>query len=456
MVRNVHPIWGVRPRASRVPTRTYMGIIAALVQRMSIVRHVVIGLAACGHPAADGGPDGGGVGVGSDGSVVELRACDPANASVVRYYVSPSGSDDNSCATATSQSPADHKATVAAGIACLSPGQALCIHGGTYTAAGDVIDSQTYPVPSGTSWSDAITIAGVPGETVTLRPSYNVSGVRLIAGTSYLIIQDLIIDMSRSVAGADADGIFMYQAHHIRFRHVEVMNGASFGVHFGDQTPFNEMLECSIHDFGLPNSTPSEGHGLYITGSDNLFEGNHVYNNQGYGFHIYNNHGSHDDPSRNVIRNNKIDGNGVHGSPAYAIVLGWGDGNLVYNNLIYRNQGGVSLYTASTRSGVYNNTIYANHDEGLMLQYYADGQVIRNNIIYANGADIVDFGGVGAPTSDHNLLTDPSFTNADAGDFTLKPGSAARDAGATIPEVTDDYAHHARQDAAYDIGAFEL
>lgn len=373
------------------------------------------------------------------------------------YYVSTAGNDSNSCATAQSDTQTSHKLTVSAGISCASAGDTVFIHGGTYTSAKDTIDSQNYPLRSGTSFTNAVTISGFPGETVILQPPNNVSGVRLTTGSpSYLIIQDLTIDMVNT--GASAEGVFLYTAHHIRMQRLEVMHGYGFGFHFGDLTPHNEVLNCRIHDIGQPNSAPIDGHGLYITGSDNLFADNDVYDNQGYGFHIYNNHGPHDDPSRNIIRNNRIHGNGVHGAPAYGIVISYGDANVIENNLIYDNMQGIQVYSASTGTLVYNNTVYRNKFEGIALQYYASAPTVRNNIVYANGAgDIVDYGGSGTPTVDHNLTTNPSFTNAADWDLTLQAGSAARNAGMAIAAVLTDYAYDQRpQNGPYTIGAFEV
>jgi parallel beta-helix repeat protein len=378
-------------------------------------------------------------------------------ADAATYYVSPSGNDANSCTSAQSTIAANQKATVSAGVACLAAGDTLLIHGGTYTGTKNVIDSQTYKVASGTSWSTPVTIANVPGETVVLRPPNNVSGIRLTTGApSYIVFQGFTIDMVNSTSSADADGIFLYTAHHNRFQDMEVMHAPNFGVHFAELTPFNQIVNSRIHDTGYPNSPSTNGHGLYITGSDNLFEGNEVYNNQGYGFHIYNNHGTHDDPSRNIIRNNKIYGNGVHGSPAYAVVITWGSDNLVYNNLVYGNRGGIQVYSGSTNTGIYNNTIYGNNDEGIVMQYYGTGATIRNNIVYANGTNIQDWGGAAAPTLDHNLMTDPAFQSAAGGDFSLTSTSRAIDAGATISLFTTDIANAPRpQGSAYDIGAYE-
>ena len=313
------------------------------------------------------------------------------------YFVSQQGSDGNSCAAARSTTQSNHRQTIAAALECMSPGDTLYIHGGTYTGWKNVIDSQAFNVPNGTSFGNAITIAGYPGEQVTLKPPYNISGVRLTTGAPhYLILQDFSIDMSNSGPGADAAGIFMASAHHIRFERLDVRYSPSFGVHFGYATPNNEMLNCRIHHSGYPGDSASNGHGLYISASNNLFDGNEVYDNQGYGFHVYNNHGSHVDPSNNIVRNNQIYRNGRHGAPAYGVVVAWGTGNLVHDNVIYDNPGGILVYTQATATKIYGNTIYRNWGEGIALQYYGPANLVTGNHVYSNGLSIQDYGGVGA------------------------------------------------------------
>jgi hypothetical protein len=318
----------------------------------------------------------------------------PARAAT--YYISQEGSDSNSCRSAQRTTRSENKLTIAAALECVSPGDTLYIRGGTYTGWNNTIDSQMFTVPSGTSFSNAVTIAGYPGESVTLRPPYNLSGIRLTSGAPHhLILRDFTIDMVNSTPGADAAGIMLYTAHHIRFERLDVQRSPAFGVHFGDSTPNNEMLNCRIHDNGFPGDSASNGHGLYISSSGNLFDGNEVYNNQGYGFHVYNNWGSHADPSNNIVRNNTVFNNGLHGEPGYGIVFAWGSGNVAHDNVIYGNPGGVQVYTYATGTSIYNNTIYNNVSEGIALQYYGSGTSVTGNRVYSNGLNIQDYGGFG-------------------------------------------------------------
>ncbi len=198
------------------------------------------------------------------------------------YFVSPSGNDANSCESAQSTDPHQQKLTIASSVTCLVPGDTLFIHGGTYSGRRNTIDSQTRYLPSGESFDQPITIAGFPGETVILMPPNNTSGVRLTSGSPHhLILRDFTIDMANSTSTTGAEGIFLYTAHHIRFERLEVRNAASFGVHFGERSPYNEVLNCRIHDNGVRWGDATNGHGLYISSSNNLFDGNEVYRQPG-------------------------------------------------------------------------------------------------------------------------------------------------------------------------------
>ena len=200
---------------------------------------------------------------------------------------------------------------------------------------------------------------------------------------------------------------------------------------------------------------PNTGYGVYLETSDNLYEGNEVYNNGGYGMHVVDNSVPGErHVSRNVIRNNKIYGNGVRGGTNYGIVVGYGDRNQVYNNLVYRNRGGILVYTDSTNTTVYNNTIFDNKPSEGILTQYSTTVTIKNNIVYSNGAAIVDLNG--NSTIANNITIDPRFVNAASGNFNLGSNSPAIDAGVTLVEVPSDFSGVGRpQGGGYDVGAYE-
>ena len=137
-----------------------------------------------------------------------------------------------------------------------------------------------------------------------------------------------------------------------------------------------------------------------------------------------------------------------------------GDGNLVYNNLVWNNQAGISVDYGASNSGIFNNDVYANAgDAGIRIGYSggATNTTIQNNIIYQNtNGDIKDYGT--GTVADHNLLntTNPLFVDAATSNFHLQAGSPAINTGITVAAVTTDFDGIARpQGSAYDIGAFE-
>src|SRR5207247_2824791 len=76
------------------------------------------------------------------------------------YYVATTGSNSNA---GTLASPFR---TVNKGVSVLTPGDTVFVRAGTYNEA-----LESSAMPGGISWSDPITIAAYPGETVTLRPT---------------------------------------------------------------------------------------------------------------------------------------------------------------------------------------------------------------------------------------------------------------------------------------------
>jgi parallel beta-helix repeat protein len=326
----------------------------------------------------------------------------PAHAAT--YYVSLSGNNGNSCARA--QSSDNAKRSISAGVACLAPGDTLFIREGMYSGSNDVIDSARFAVPSGTSWWSPVTIAGYPGEAVTIKPPDGRHAVRLTDGApSYLILQDFVIDMGNSsIGGPELEGIYLSKgAHHNRFQRLEIKYARSFGVVISKSegnSSFNEVINCKIHHTGNGTASNTNGHGLYISTSDNLFDGNEVYENEGFGFHLYDDSGPMN-INRNIITRNTIHDNGTDGGIAYGIVVAWGADSLVYENTIYRNRGGILVYSGAMNAAIYNNTIFGNAPlEAVALQYYASAPTVRYNSIYQNTFGVVDYGGNGTPLID--------------------------------------------------------
>jgi parallel beta-helix repeat protein len=292
----------------------------------------------------------------------------------------------------------------------LQAGDTLYIRGGEYTAATDTIDSQMGTVPSGTSWGNAITIAGYAGEAVMLRPPDGSSAIRLTTGAPhYLVFQDFAIDMSRQsdpinprVADAPEAIYVAYGAHHIRFQRLDIGHTMSNALNWSTNNapvPFSsflELLNSKIHDAGRATGDNDHGgpgintgYGIYMITSDNTLDGNEFYSNNANAIVAY---GSH-----HVIKNNTIHDNGLRGGTNYGVSLGSSsyplnsDANMIQRNTIFSNNGGILVYTNATNTQVTANTVYGNRFEGIMVQY-ANGTSITDNTVYGNGMDYVDLG----------------------------------------------------------------
>jgi parallel beta-helix repeat protein len=300
------------------------------------------------------------------GSVVS-----PSVANATGYYVATDGNDTN---LGTESRPFR---TIRKGVSVLSPGDTLYIREGTYAEGTRGAIDTTMPIPSGTSWSNPVTISGYPGETVTIQ-----GGVAINTGSniSYVIFNNLVL-VDEFYVGCGS--------HHIRLSNSEVKNSSNMGVEFCDNADYNEVINCSVHD--------SVYHGLYIRSSNNLFDDNRVYNNGWYGYHLY--HLSSSTVNDNIVRNSEVYGNGSGRASSYGIIVASGSNNAVYNNIVRDNRGGIAVAYGSVNAHVYNNTVYGNILGGIDIIPDVTNTLVENNIVYGNRWGIFDWGGGGTVLS---------------------------------------------------------
>jgi parallel beta-helix repeat protein len=295
------------------------------------------------------------------GSIVSSVSSEAAT-----YYVATTGNDANQ---GTESQPFR---TIQRGVSNLRSGDTLYIRQGTYA---DRISPSTMTIPSGTSWSNPVTISGYSGETVTLQ------SVELNTGSniSYVVFDNLVLD-----AKDRGNGLYVgCGSHHIRLSNSEVKNALSVGVEFCNNADDNEVIDCSVHD--------SVSHGLYITSSNNLFDGNSVYNNGGYGYHFYN-QGSHT-VNNNIIRNSEIYKNGSGRQDAFGIILGSGDNNVMYDNIVRDNPGGIQVAYGNPRgTDVTNNTVDGNSYAGIWIFPGSQNTIVENNSVNGNPYGIINQG----------------------------------------------------------------
>lgn len=122
----------------------------------------------------------------------------------------------------------------------------------------------------------------------------------------------------------------------------------------------------------------------------------------------------------------------------------------VHNNIVYGVGQALKLNLPSYNNQIYNNTLlgssYSVTSWGPEHRpRELTGSVLRNNII-PNGLQFITEAGL---TRSDNLESDPGFVNVEGGDFSLREGSPATDAGVTIEGLSFE-------GAAPDMGAIEF
>lgn len=379
------------------------------------------------------------------------------------FYVATNGSDSNTCTQAQSTStPKRSISGSSGGISCLSAGSTLYIRAGNYA---ELIASYNTSIPSGTSWTNAVTIAGYPGETVVIMGnSSNAVDFSAGSGISYVIFRDFVLNLSSNALGAYlGSGV-----NHIRFHNIEVKSSyvggdstTSNSLGFQGGGTFIEVLNCNIHNLS--------NYGFYVFGQNWLIEGNRIHDNAGYGIQVYNS--GHSDVSNNTVSNNVIYANGGgYRVLTGGLILASGSNNLAYNNIFYGHKdGGASVQIGYTNGGtnnrLYNNIVYGGQGPGINVDSSASGSQVKNNIVYNNnGGGITNSSAsttfannlCGAAGTGCAYVGDPNFVDPAGRDFHLQSTSPAINKGVTLTEFSTDIDGNSRpQGIAWDIGAGE-
>jgi hypothetical protein len=257
-------------------------------------------------------------------------------------------------------------------------------------------------------------------------------------------------------------------------------------------------------DLLIENNTMSRSqaeHGIYVgnSGDRPVIRRNVVWGNNANGIHMNGDLSQGGDGiiSGAIVEGNIIHDNGVAGGSG--INCDGVQSSIIRNNLLYNNHAsGISLYQIdggqpARNNQVLNNTIIEASDArwAINIQNASTGNVVRNNILYNlhsfRGSIDISSDSLPGFVSDANVVMDrlsidgtrvtlaawrsatgqdtrsiiaaPAalFVDFAGNDYRLSSTSPARDAGATIANVTDDLEGAPRpQGSAFDIGAYEF
>ncbi len=359
--------------------------------------------------------------------------------------------------------------TIQAAADVSKPGDTILISAGVYR--------ESLKPKSGAS-GRAITYRAAAGARVVLDGSKTLksgNGLLNLDGTSWLKFDGIVVTKSPT------HGVYGYQTKHLTFTRCEVSSSSDGGLVLVDSSDL-VVDGCDIHH-NNDKGTNADNEALSIAFSTRFdVRNNHVHDNGEEGIDA-----KYSDNAAGVIRNNlvhdnrgpniyvdsssgvEVSGNTTYGakeSTKAGIAIAVEDYSesrkaqniRVVNNVSYGNAGGgISFWKESTGTisgiSIINNTIANNAKPGIVGAAEVSGSrnIVRNTIFAGNPS------GIGAPfRADHNLTVDPGFVDPGNGDFHLRAGSPAIDAGRATGAPTTDRDGVARpRGNGYDIGAYE-
>jgi parallel beta-helix repeat protein len=254
------------------------------------------------------------------------------------------------------------------------------------------------------------------------------------------------------------------------------------GIHFNDgvksgtsaANPYIKWYcyeNISHHHGGpkMPNVPDACGISMDYNANNVEVYRNLLYSNYGKGLEMWN-------ASNCVVAYNIIYGNdaGITNSAASGGVEN-AMNNKIYNNTLYKNYNGPA-YGPNLNTEIWfglnaknltikNNILYGSPDGSvyLFLPTNSTGHIVDNNLVYTTRSFIAKDGSYGDQTlakwqanrgwDKNSIQADPQFTNADAGDFSLKSTSPAINKGVSVSLTTDFFGN--ALSGTPDLGAVE-
>jgi parallel beta-helix repeat protein len=394
---------------------------------------------------------------------------------VSTYYVSPNGSDLNSC----SQSQPCREIRKA--LALVRAGDTILVADGTYKG---------FDVANMNGASGAPITIKATGSRAVIVPTTDRHDNRdtiFITYSSYIIVNGLrSFNANRAAVRID---------HSLR---VTIENGV-FGNNYewGIFTDFSDYLVIQGNEcYGSKTQ-----HGIYVSNSGDYptLVGNRVHDNAGSGIQL---NADKSQGGDGLITYAAIEGNIIYNNGALggaAINLDGVQYSKVVNNLLYNNHAtGIALYKIDGAAGpigmaVYHNTIYmaSNARYALEITNSVGKNKVRDNILYNRNTNRggLEYGGskdITNTDSDYNIMDRMSpngggnlltlkqwqakghephsfsalpsslFVNAALNDYHLAQTSPAIDKGQTLSDVTTDLEGNKRPyGTASDIGCYE-
>lgn len=391
--------------------------------------------------------------------VVILFASQAQAATLYRDTVACTGNYSITNRTCTG-SDGNSYTTNATAIAAMSAGDTILVRSGTY-------DDRVSFVSRTGSPSTVRTFKAYPGETVTFRSTTTSSYGLLVSSSSYVTIENIIIDgvlsistLSNRIEGSSTSNITI---NNVTFKNWIDGNGlyitaaSNVTISGGAFQDNGDYTSCT---------TGKLQYGVYVHDGTNItIEKTVISGNANGGAHFY------PGPITDLtFRKNDVHGNSRCSAVTIGGVIAASDstgGNMsgvrIYSNVIYGNPavttqgngGGIRIYATGGRSvtgtEIYRNTIY-NHQAnsgtayGINIQAGASGTLIKNNHVIGNQSGQIADAGTGTVSSGNRAtgaLTDCTVSTTN---FTQKSGSSCIDAG-----VDDGLPAN----GSPDVGAFE-
>ena len=348
------------------------------------------------------------------------------------YHVAPNGNDSNSGLSGKPWATIQHAADV------VNPGDTVIVADGTY--------AETVAITRGGTSSSPISFRAENKWKATIAPQStagNSNYTLYFSRASYVTVRDFEITGTPDTAAAvkfdsgTNNVVIGNNIHSVGVSTSKCLSGA--GILIADN---NETVDGNlIWNVGPPRSAKfrcNQQHGIYIAAGT----GGKVQNNivsgiwQGYGIHLDGVGLSAWTVANNTVINSGDNAHNTGGPFIFSCGGGTCDNNVFVNNLFSQTQGGRCFWEFPGKGKLGNHNSYT------------------NNLTHNCGTqDWITGSGKEQKSSDPQFR---NYTGGPDGDYHLKSGSPAIDAGTPVNAPATDFDGTQRpQLAGFDIGAYE-